>query len=211
MLMTGAIGSILMTLAWLVLVGSFAFVFGMLLGGGTPSGSTAQSLGGVVFIAAVLLVGGSICQGIGFFGLKPMFGGVFMIAGIFTLLIGIGIILGILFGLIGSPSAAQATSYVLIASVVLQALFAGIGYLGGRSRATSGKGPMLLGGVTFLVAAVIFIVLFICGQARINIGITVAEILGYTWLGGTILGHIFSAVVMLGQRKGDAPAAGSAG
>jgi hypothetical protein len=90
MLMTGAVGSIFFTIAWLIMIGSFAYVLGMVLGGGAPSAGTSEGLGGLMLLSIVLMLAGGITQGIGFFGLKQLFGSMNSLAGLFAILVMLG-------------------------------------------------------------------------------------------------------------------------
>lgn len=207
MLMTGAIGSIFMSIAWLIMIGSVAYIFSMVMGGGAGMGmGTSQGLGALMLLAGLLLLAGGICQGIGFFGLKQLFGGLHALAGVFAILISVGLLISILGGLMTAPGLVKIASYLMIFSIMLGAIVAGIAFLGARSQASGGEGALLIGGAAFLAAGVVFALLFVLGIARINIGVTLGKILAYVWVIGSVVGHIGAILVMLGQRKGGAAA-----
>ena len=55
----GLVGAgVVLSLAWIVMVGSFAFVIAMVMGGGQTSLSTTQGLSSMIYLALVLLVAG---------------------------------------------------------------------------------------------------------------------------------------------------------
>jgi hypothetical protein len=213
MLMTGAVGSILFTVAWLIMIGSFAYVIGMVMGGGAPSESGSAGLGGLMLLSVVLMLAGGITQGVGFLGLKQIYGGLNSLAGIFAILISAGILLAVVGGLLSSPGLAKAAAYLMIFSIILEAIFGGLAFLAAKNQASSGQGPLMIGGFALLGSGCILVLLFLLGLLGINIGVTLGKILGYLWIIGTIVGHVGATLVMLGQRKGGgaAPAAPAAG
>lgn len=207
LLMTGAIGSIFFAVAWAIIITSIGAVMGMVMGAteaamagdatGAVSEGGARAIGGLMLLAAVLILAAGFLQGIGFLGLKKVASGLFAGAGYLTILVSIGLLLSVLGGIMGSMGMAQAGSYVLLFAMMLAAIMAGLGFFAGKD-----KGMMwMLGGITFLVGGLAALLIFVLGMLlKVNIG-SFAQILAYAMVFGMLLGHVFSAIVMLGARK----------
>jgi len=209
MLMTGAIGGIFLALAWVIMLVLGAAAFSMLTGGGAAmGGETGMGIGALAAFFFLFL--GYILQAFGFFGLQKVFGGVNALAGIFALLIVLAIILIIAGIAMTSEGILKVAGILMLVAFVLQPLLAGIAFMVGKGKASSGQGPMMGAGICYLVAGLVMLITFICGMAKINLG-SFANILSYVMIFGMLLGHIMCAVVMIGQRKGGgAPAAPTA-
>jgi hypothetical protein len=212
MLMTGAIGGIFLALAWVIMLVVGVAAFSIVMGGGATnvSGDQATSMG--IGMLAAILFGfiGYLLQAFGFFGLQKVFGGANSVAGIFSLLIVLGMILVIVAAAATSVGIGQIATWVIMISFVGQLLLAGVAFMGAKGKASSGQGSLMIGGVCYLVAGLVLLVSIICAKAGINLG-SIGNILGYVMIFGMLLGHILCAVVMIGQRKGGgAPAAAPA-
>jgi hypothetical protein len=203
MLMTGAIGSIFFAVAWAIFISMGAAILSLAMGGGmlTPGEGDANLFGGLTLLALVLILAAGFLQGIGFFGLGKMYGGVFSVAGLLTILASVALIAVVVAAFGQMLELLQYGMLGLFGAMILGALFGGIGFLGAKGKAASGGGGLMAAGVLLLVGALAFIVLIVLGMARINVGLTVAEILGYVAIGGLLLGHIAATIAFFGQRS----------
>lgn len=202
MLMTGAIGSIFMAIAWAIFVTMIAAIMSFVLGGGgNPTEGDGNLMGGLGLLALVMLLAGGIMQGLGFLGLKKMYGGLFALAGLFTILVSVGLILVVAAAFGQIASVLQIGGYVLGGAMVLGGLFGGLGFLAGKGQAASGGGVMAFAGLMLLIGAGAVIAMIVLGLLKITLPGTVVEIMGYAGVGGMLLGHIGATLAMFGQRS----------
>lgn len=201
MLMTGAIGSIFMAVAWGIFVTMIAAILSFVFsGGGNPSEGDANLMGGMGLLALVMLLAGGIMQGVGFLGLRKMFGGLFSLAGLFTIFVSVGLVIAVVGAVAQILSAAQVGAYVLSIAMVLGALVGGLGFFAARGQAKAGGGPLVFGGATLAIGAVAVIALVVLGLLKVTLPGSVVQILAYVGVGGMLLGHLGATVVMFGQR-----------
>ena len=199
-LTVGVIGSVFFILTWVIgftMASALQNLFG---GGGEGGGMGLEGIGGLLLLAVLFMVLGSLCQGTGFMALKKLLGGLHGVAGIFTQLIALGIILAIVGGIANILPLAQAAVWVMLISLLCAPIFAGIAFVTTRDKASTGKGALLLGGVAFLVSGGVALLLILTGRLGIDLGAGLLNILAYVFLIGNIAGHVFAAGAFMKAR-----------
>jgi|GEM_PF-2658619 len=188
-LMTGAIGSFLIAAAILLM-----FVMGVSLGGGAGARAGA---GGMIIVGLLLLAGG-VMAAIGWFGFGKLFGGLHSLAGIFSILVSVTVLLLVLGGVMMSVGMLQAGTYGLLFSIPLTALLGGIGMMGSAGKSSNG-GIMQAGGIVLLVVGLVGVLLAVFALGQMGVG-GLGEILGYIYIFGGTAGFALAGVAMLGNR-----------
>ncbi|TNF36226.1 MAG: hypothetical protein EP329_05425 [Deltaproteobacteria bacterium] len=189
-LMTGAIGSFLIAAAILLM-----FVLGVSFGGGAMGRGSA---GGGIIVGLFLLAGG-IMSALGWFGLGKLYGGLNSLAGIFSILIAVTILLVVLGGVMMSVGMLQAGMYGILFSIPLTALLGGLGLMGSASKAGN-AGLFQAGGIVLLVVGIAGALIAVFALGQMGVG-ALGEILGYVYIFGGIAGFALAGVAMMGARN----------
>ena len=201
-LMTGAVGGFLNGAAYLIVL----FVIGvgviMALSGAGRVGMSDEAGGGLLLLAFVLLLAGGICNGIGWFGYGKVRGSTSALAGTFSLLVTVSLVLVVVAGLAKSLTLGEITLYALFGTAALNGILGGIAHLSGADRDPSkpsggldkaAGAVLLIGGI----GAALMLVLII---AKMFDSTGLLQAAFYGGLGGLGVGHILSGVSMIGAR-----------
>lgn len=195
-LTTGAIGNFLLGGAMALLLLSGAVSVG---GGGGGANEGAGVLGLVAFI---LMVGGGITAGIGYFGLGSMHGGTNVLAGIFAILVALvpiaALVMGSAGGVRGGMGTIQMIFAIMCAVPGLLGVFGGLGVMKAQNSMAKPAGLVsLIGGIALAAVGVLFLVaieMFVTSP-----GLT--QILMYVGFFGTAIGFLLTGVAMLGEKN----------
>ena len=131
--------------------------------------------------------------------LKRLFGGLHGVAGIFTQLISLGLVMVVMGGIARILPLAEAAVWVALVSIVLAPIFAGIAFLTTRAQASAGQGALLLGGVSFLISGGVVLLLIVALRFEIDLG-GFLIILSYVYVIGNIASHVFAAIAFIKAR-----------
>lgn len=191
-LLAGAIGGFMTGGAFLIYLSLGAALISIVMGGRSTGLEGARAIGGLALLAAVLLLAGGICGGIGWLGYNKVKGGTSALAGTFSFLMVAFMVLLVISGIIGGEIFPKISTYGLLASIGLAGVLGGLGMMGGEGLAKIGGIILLIGGAATLVLLIL---------AIINVDFAgFGEVILYTTLGGLGLGHVLSGVMMLGAR-----------
>lgn len=202
-LTTGAVGNFLL--------GAAAVLFTLTVGTAMFAGGQANEGAGLMgLISVVLIIGGGICGGLGWFGLGKLYGGVNSLAGVFSILLGLVPILMVVLAMSAVSSArsgdmteSSAGSMGMIGLVLglgvpaLLGIFGGLGVMGAKTGLAKPAGIVLLIGGLGLAGLFAMIMLKIMNPSLMQIA-------SYVGFFGLAIGFFLSGATMLSERAGEA-------
>ncbi|PKN55019.1 MAG: hypothetical protein CVU56_23525 [Deltaproteobacteria bacterium HGW-Deltaproteobacteria-14] len=171
------------------------FVMGVSFAGG--AGNAQAGIGGVILVG-LLLLAGSITAAVGWFGFGKLFGGLHSIAGVFSILIAVTLLLFVFGFVMTSLDMIQIGGLGLLFAIPLTALLGGLGMMGSAGKSAN-AGIMQAGGIVLLVVGIVGVLMGVFALGRMNVG-GLAEILSYVYIFGGTAGFALAGVAMLGNR-----------
>ncbi len=198
LLMAGGIGSFLHAIGLLIML-AFGAAGGLLsMGGGAGEARTA---GGIMILFGLLVIAGGICQGLGFFGLKKLFGGLNSLAGFLAILLPVALILLLVTGIMMMVGMLMAMTYLFAYSWAASLLVPGIALLGNKGKTQKAGWTYMIGGALLVIAGIVLAAIFTFGILKINIGLSIVQILSYVLIFGAIAGHALCGIAMMSERN----------